>query len=126
LSAASSDCSAALKEGQQFVLLPLLERRVERLQRGADHRGEAIRPGGGRHAALGAHEQRIAVDEAQLAQGMAHRRLRHMQALGGAAHAALGMDGPEGVEQVEIELADIHILNNRSQDYRVDRGPARR
>ena len=65
-------------------------------------------PGGGHHAAALAHEQGVVQAVAQAPQGVAHRRLGQVEHLGGAGQGALGVDGIEDHEQIEIEARHMH------------------
>ena len=80
------------------------QRDLERLQRRIDESGEVIGPRGRRHAAGAAPEQRVLQRQAQPRQRVAHRRLRELQPLRGAADVARRVDGAEHVQQVEIQV----------------------
>jgi DNA-binding transcriptional LysR family regulator len=62
---------------------------------------------GGPHAALRRHEQRVVEELTQLGELHAHRGLREVQALGRAGHVALGQQGVERDQQVEVDAAEI-------------------
>ena len=108
--------------GQRRVIADaFLDRDVEHVERMPDGLGETVRLGCRRHAALRADEQRIAVEAAQTRQRVAHRRLRHAEQDGGTRDAALGVDGLERLEQVEIDAGSIHGMNDSYQEYAMDR-----
>ena len=106
---------------RRVVTDAFLDRDVEHVERMPDGLGEPVRLGCRRHAALRADEQRIAVEPAQPRQRVAHRRLRHAEPDGGTRDAALGVDGLERLQQVEIDAGDIHGMNDDYQKYAMDR-----
>jgi hypothetical protein len=66
---------------------------------------------------LRGHQQRVAENLAQLGELHAHRRLREVQALGGAGHVALGQQHVERDQQVEVEAAEIVHGNGWNSNY---------
>ena len=74
--------------------------------------GERVGGGGRLDAAGGADEERVLDEQAQPRQRLAHRRLRQAERLGGAADAALPVDGVEDAHQVQVEVADMHAANS--------------
>ncbi len=66
----------------------------------ADH---GPRPGGGHHAATLTDKQWVTQAVAQAPQCVADRRLGEVEYLGGAGQGALGIDGIEDHEKIEIE-----------------------
>jgi hypothetical protein len=85
----------------------LLQRAQRLLHRLRELLGARRRP----HAAAGAHEQRVADEQAQPRQAVADRRLREAELLGGAAHVAMVVHGVEDAQQVEVERRDMHATD---------------
>jgi hypothetical protein len=93
---------------------PLLEqRRLDRAQRAADRPGE--RQGArGRPDAVGRADEQLVLEEpAQAAERVAHRRLADADALRGPGDAALGQEGVEGDQEVEVEPAQIGVVDEQ-------------
>ena len=90
-----------------------MHRRVEQAQRGVDLARELLRPRRRCDAAGGAHEQRVAQRQSQPRQRVAGRRLRQTEPLGRAADAARLVHRLEHVQQVEVEVSNMHWLNSR-------------
>ena len=64
------------------------------------------------HAAAPPDQQRITEQRAQLPERIADGRLRQPEARAGAAHAALGEEGVQDRQQVQVDGADIHGMNS--------------
>lgn len=92
-------------------LRALAQREVELAQRRLGLTREQIGARGRRDAAAAADEERIAQRQPQPRQRVADRRLAQAQGLGGAADAARRMHRREDVQQVEVEVLDIHPLH---------------
>ena len=88
--------------------LELVERRLEAVQRAAQRLDEAARQRGRRQLLPVADEERIAEEVAQSAERVRDGRLRQVELLGGRRDAALGADGVEHDEQVQIDLVELH------------------
>lgn len=89
----------------------LVQRGVEQLQRRVDLPRELLGAARRRDAAGCAHEQRVVQREPQPRQRVARRRLRQPEPLGGAADVARLVHGAEDVQQVQIELVQMHGPN---------------
>jgi len=99
----------------------LADRDVDRGQRMVDRRGEPLRLRRRRHAALRANEERIAIQRPQPLQGMADGRLRYAKPFGGPAHVPRDVHGQKRLQQVEIDVADMHGIDSTSKDYVMDK-----
>jgi hypothetical protein len=84
---------------------------MDRAQRPADRPGE--RQGArSRPDAVGRADEELVLEEpAQPAERVAHRRLADADALRGASDAALGQERVEGDQQVEVEPAQIGVVD---------------
>jgi hypothetical protein len=100
--------------------LGLVQRHVELAQRRLHLARQLVGLGAGHHAARAAREQRVAQRQPQLGQRMADGRLAEAQRLGGAADVARRMHGREDMQQVEVEVADIHVANRTYKAHRMD------
>ena len=92
-------------------VLGLVQRHVDQLQRRfhlpCQLLGARRRP----HAAGRAREQRVVQRQPQPREGVAHRRLRHAQSVGRAADAARRVHRSKHVQQVQVEVADMHAVH---------------
>ncbi len=98
----------------------LLQRHVELAQRRLHLARQLVGLGRGRHAAGDAGEQRVVQQQAQPRQRMADGRLRHTQRLRRAADAACRVHGGKHVQQVEVEVADIHPMHGICKVHAMD------
>ena len=88
-----------------------VERRDQFAQRRMDRFGDRPCSPGGDEAIALTDEQGIVQHRAQLGQRMADRGLRQIEVRRGGRHAALGIDGVEYLEQVEVEPRQaLHIM----------------
>ncbi len=71
-------------------------------------RGQCFGAGRGRHAVVGAHEQRILEQFPQSIELLAHRGLSQMQIGSGRSDAACLKNGIEDAQQVQIEIVEAH------------------
>jgi hypothetical protein len=108
-------------DSRGLVGLRLTQGDVEEGQCLLDGLGQALRPGSRRHAALRAHEERIAVNAAQSLQRMADRRLRYPEPLRARTHVARDVHRVEGLKEVEVDRARMHESNNTSKAYALDK-----
>ncbi len=100
--------------------LGLVQRHVE-LAQGRLHLARQLVGLGRRlHATRAAREQRVAQRQPQPGERMAHRRLAEAQRLGGTADAARRVHGREDMQQVEVEVADIHAVHRTHQAHGMD------
>lgn len=76
-----------------------------------DHRRELERERGRDQTVGAAHHEVVAVESAQPAQRMAHRRLAHCEQPGGTGDAALRDQGIEDHEQTEGRFRDIRFIH---------------
>lgn len=67
--------------------------------------------GSGLHALRRAHEQLVAQRGAQAGQGVAHRRLTHVESFGGARGVPLLHYCVEHHEKVEVDLSPVHVTS---------------
>jgi hypothetical protein len=65
----------------------------------------------GLHALRRAHEQLVAQRGAQAGQGVAHRRLTHVESFGGARGVPLLHYCVEHHEKVEVDLSPVHVTS---------------
>ena len=93
---------------RRIVRVFLAQRGVEPAERLLDRGGEPLPLRRRGHPMLGAHEQRVAKHEPQPPQRVADGRLRHAEPLGGARDVAGRVHRVEGLQQVEVELPDVH------------------
>lgn len=100
--------------------LGLVQRDVELAQRCLHLARQLVGLGRGHDAAGAAREQRVVQQQPQLRQRMADRRLAQAQRLGRAADAARRVHGGKDMQQVEVELADIHLANRTHKAHRMD------
>lgn len=100
--------------------LGLVQRDVELAQRRLHLARQLVGLGRGHDAAGAAREQRVVQQQPQLRQRMADRRLAQAQRLGRAADAARRVHGREHMQQVEVEVADIHLANRTHKAHRMD------
>jgi hypothetical protein len=91
------------------------------LDRGCDERPDLTRPRRGLHAGRGADEQLVRENTSEPRQGVAHRRLRQANAVGGTGDGALGHQRIERFQQIEVDGTDIHSANAYHTIYRLDR-----
>jgi hypothetical protein len=98
----------------------LVDREFELLHAGLDLAGELLGLGRGRHATGHAREQRVVQHAPQPRQCVAHCGLRQAHGLGRAAHAACCVDRLKDVQQVEIEVSDMHEMNRTRSFYWMD------
>ena len=84
--------------------------------------GSASGEGAGRgaHALRGAGQELVAEQRAQAGEVVAHRRLAEPDAGRGAGDAALGQQRVEGDEQVEVEAAQIDVVDAHDRSNRFD------
>ena len=80
-------------------------------QRAADRRLQCQCPRRWLHAPADAHQQRVVEQHAQATQRIAYRRLAQRQVFGGARDVLLAQQGVQYAQQVEVEVAEIHLLN---------------
>ena len=106
-----ADRDRGIEGGRAFQAL------LQREETGAQWAGQRERALGRDHAAGLADQQRIFQHLAQLRERVAHRRLRQAEARAGAADAALGEEGVEDGEQVQVQRRYIHVVNIRHHKY---------
>ena len=95
-----ADMEVALRLGG--VELRRLQQRAEQLQRLPDIGCDGLRPGGRHHAAGAGHEELVIQQDAQAGERVAHRGGGQAQFPRCGGLAAMGHDGVEVAEQVEV------------------------
>ena len=99
----------ALRRDAQDALLPVPDRRdvvlgaAQLVEHDAGGAKQPLALGGGLHAARAALEQLHPKTVLEIPQRVAHRRLREVKALGGAAHAAFPHDGVDHAKMTDFE-----------------------
>ncbi len=89
----------------------LAQGQIDLAQRRLDLARELVGARSRRDAAAAPDEERVAQRQAQPRERMAHRRLAQTEGLGGAADAARGVHRREDVQQVEVEVLDMHFMH---------------
>ncbi|MGY4428942.1 hypothetical protein ACVWWO_001419 [Bradyrhizobium sp. F1.13.1] len=100
----------------------LVERAADGFERFADRLPQHHGALGRTDAGAGPDEQGIAERVPQTCERVADRRLRHQKRVGGARDAALGHQGLEDFQQVEVELSErqnIHHSDVLDHDYKL-------
>ncbi len=87
-----------------------LHRHPQQRQRVAHRADDVLRHRRGHHALGGAYEQRVVERLTQARQGIGHRRLGDADNLPGASQVGFGVDRVEDDKEVEIDLAQIHVV----------------
>ena len=98
-----------------------VQRRVDLIDRGRHQGRDLACPGSRLHPAWTADKQIVGEEIAQTRQRMAHRRLRQTDAPGGAGDRALGHQGVERFQEVQVDGADIHDAHDRHMINRLDK-----
>ena len=80
-------------------------------QPGAHARRQRQGAVGGHHALARSHQQFVVEQHAQPCQGVAHGRLADVDAFGGTRHVALGQQGVERDQQVEVDAVEVAVLD---------------
>ncbi len=88
-----------------------LKRALDVRERAAEEFGEVQRARRRLQARRAAHEQLVPQQRPEAGQGRAHRRLGAADARPGPGDAALGHEGVEGDEQVEVDAMQIHEMD---------------
>ncbi len=101
----------AARRARGVERVAVLQCGVEQLQRRVDLPRELLGLARRRDAARGAHEQRVVQRQPQPRQRVAGGGLRQPEPLGGAADVARLVHGTEDVQQVQVELVQMHGPN---------------
>ena len=84
---------------------------VYQRQNALDRLGDLQGSGGGLHTSRGTYEQGVIEQHSQLGQGKAHGRLAKPHQITRLSHALLAVQGIEDLQQVQVDISDIHILD---------------
>lgn len=80
-------------------------------QNALDRLGDLQGSGGGLHTSRGTYEQGVIEQHPQLGQGKAHGRLAEPHQIPRLGHALLAVQGIEDLQQVQVDISNIHILD---------------